>query len=540
MKTNTFYKYTYIAIVIFYCIVLSQFGMETWDTGYISSFSWRIVNGQNIYEDFLYKFPPVTIYLHAFFMKILPDTGQFFYFRIIAYLSHALQVYLFVSGIYLIYDIKKINKWALMIVCFMISWMNFSPYPWPTTDGIFFASIAFWITAKSKSNNFTLLFLVALCSLLSALSKQSFYLVPFLFLLWFYLKFGLKSALLYFSVLFLLFVLFVLIILSITSWANFSKQLNGELRLLDLYNVGFHNYVFLPIRHLLGVLFLGFSSLFFYLKKTNKKMIYLAPHLVKISLLLIVTSILFFLLNKSWTASFLAFDAAFIGVLYSFFVIKKTYLQLYPAVLLLVLAWSVSISLGYPAPLLFGTGIILSLVALLENEIKLKQKYYFLIGLAMCLFAFASNKYPYRENSVFELKYSLENISPKLKFIKTNKGTFEKHEELKQLITKYGGNFIVSPNMPMSNYLFNEQSQLPTDWLIETEVNRQMAKIINLCADKKNFIFIEKSFANGEDYGNETITTSSMAWFVYKKFNKIEETKYFIIYNQIKTNEKLP
>ena len=53
-------------------------------------------------------------------------------------------------------------------------------------------------------------------------------------------------------------------------------------------------------------------------------------------------------------------------------------------------------------------------------------------------------------------------------------------------------------------------------------------------------IFIEKSFVNSEDYVNETIATSSMAWFVYKKFNKIEETKYFIIYNQIKANEKLP
>jgi hypothetical protein len=162
LLSGSVYKYLYFFIITFYCLILSQYGMETWDTGYISSFSWRIVNGQNIYEDFLYKFPPTTIYLHAFFMKILPEVGQFFYFRIIAYLCYALQVYFFVSAIYLLYDIKKVNKWAIMIVCFLVSWMNFSPYPWPTTDGIFFASIAFWMVSKYKNLNFFHLFFIAL------------------------------------------------------------------------------------------------------------------------------------------------------------------------------------------------------------------------------------------------------------------------------------------------------------------------------------------------------------------------------------------
>ena len=124
MKTLN-YKIILFLIISFYCLILSQYGMETWDTGYMSSFAWRIVNGQNVYEDFIYKFPPVTIYVHAFFMKILPETGQFFYFRIIAYLSFLLQVYFFVSGTYLIYNIKKVNKWGLIILCFLINEVYF-------------------------------------------------------------------------------------------------------------------------------------------------------------------------------------------------------------------------------------------------------------------------------------------------------------------------------------------------------------------------------------------------------------------------------
>ena len=52
--TNTsIYKFLFFLIVVFYCLVLSQFGFENFDTGYIPSFSWRIINGQSVYQDFM-------------------------------------------------------------------------------------------------------------------------------------------------------------------------------------------------------------------------------------------------------------------------------------------------------------------------------------------------------------------------------------------------------------------------------------------------------------------------------------------------------
>lgn len=514
--------------------------METWDTGYITSFSWRIINGQHVYEDFLYKFPPVTIYLHAFFMKIVPEVGQFFYFRIIAYLSFALQVYFFVSAIYLLYDIKKVNKWAMMIVCFLVSWMNFSPYPWPTTDGIFFASIAFWLVAKYKNLNFIQLFCVALFCLLSALSKQSFYLVPLFFLVWIYFKDGKTKFILLSTNYFILLVSFIFLINSITTWSNFTNQINGELRLYDLYSVGIHKYLILPIRFF--IVFIVFVSIFIILYLRNKKqnISSLFPRLKELAFLLIITAIIIFMFGKEQLASQFAFDAAFVAIIYSYLIQKKTINYLFPFVVLLTISWSTSISLGYPAPLLFGTGITLTFITIMEDDIKINQKYYLLISLPICLVAFASNNYPYREDSIFNLTYSLEVISPKLKFINTKKDTFEKHLELKKLIAKYGENFIVAPNMPMSNYLFNDQSELPTDWLIETEINRRINPIIRMCANKKNYIFLEKSFVTKEDYGIYTVELNSISCYIYKHFNKIDETKYFIIYNQIKANEKLP
>ena len=161
-------------IVSFYCLVLAHIGFEFWDTGYIPSFSWRIVNGERVYEDFLYKGPPVTLYFHAFLMKILPEVGQFYWIRVTNYLLFALQVFFTVKAFDNFYGLEKfkINKWAIMSVGFVISLLNFPPYPWPTTDGLFFASIALYFSSKlNKIKTFDLI-LIAFFSVLSALTKQ--------------------------------------------------------------------------------------------------------------------------------------------------------------------------------------------------------------------------------------------------------------------------------------------------------------------------------------------------------------------------------
>ncbi len=537
------YKQLYLLTITFYCLILSQFGLENFDTGYIPSFSWRIINGQDVYQDFIYKGPPVTMYFHAFFMKILPEIGQFFFIRIIFYLLFALQVFFTVSGFYNCFDFKslRVNKWAVMSVCFIISLLNFSPYPWPTTDGLLFASFAFWMMSKYKTPNFYRLLCIAFFTVLSALTKQSFYLIPFLFLFWIFVKFGIKKALLFLSqILFWLGIYFYLI-LSITNFDTFLKQTTGETHLHDLFYSGVHYYIFLPIVYfLIAVIFLG-TIIFGYLFFTKQKIEILIPFYKIVIATFFAIAILFSLGKEFPFASRIAFDASALAVLYAFVFDKRTITYLAPIFVSLGIAWSSSISMGYPYPILYSTSIILSFIVLMDKKLNINPKWYFWIALPVCLVAFSYNYRPYREATIINLKYSLESISPKLKFIKSSKQTFEKYSELKNLIAKYGENFIVAPNIPMANYLFNNQSELPVDWIIETEVNRQQKRFIKIASDKKNYIFLEKSFLKEEECMPEIASNfSSISWFIYKKFNKIEETKYFIVYNSLKKNETLP
>lgn len=547
METNKIYKYLFFLTVAFYCFVLSQFGMENFDTGFISGYSWRIINGEIIYRDFLYKFPPTTIFLHAFFMKIIPEVGQFFYFRVISYLFFALQVFFVVSGFDNIYNLKKlkINKWGLMSVCFIISLLNFSPYPWPTTDGIFFAAFAFWYISIIKKPSFFKLFPAALFCLLSALSKQSFYLVPIVFLLWVYVRYNLKTTLYFLTHIIVLILILIKTILSITTWQNFSSQINGELRIHDLYYVGVYDYIFIPIKFFLIIISLLLILSYGYVYFTKQKIEVILSYLKWLSIVLIVISISLFFFKKVEIASRVAFDACVISLIYSFFYQKKTMSYLFPMIVCLLIAWSASISLGYQYPILFGTGIHLSYLTLMKEEINVTPKYYLWISFPLCLISISYNLTPYRETNIFSLNYSLESISPKLKFIKTGKDNYEKHLELKKLIHKYGENFIVAPSFPMANYLFNEQSELPTDWITEPEINRQYSKIIKLAAEKKNYVFLEKSFINQEDFSFSKgdfkkcppKKFSYVGWFIYKNFNQIGETKHFIIYNSLKKQQ---
>jgi hypothetical protein len=536
MKHNK-YKILFGIIVLFYSLILSQFGFENFDTGYMSSFSWRIVNGQNPYSDFIYKFPPVVIYFHSFFMKILPETGQFFMFRILSYLFFALQVFFTVSGFDNIYGLKnyKINKWAIISFCYIISIHNFIASPWPTTDGLLFFSISFWLFSRNTRQDFISFFSIAFFCVLAALSKQSFYLVPVFFLIWTFVKFNFKKALMFLTQVILILAGFFTWIYNYLSLENFIKQTTGETTLYQLFYTGIHNYIYISISlffilaFVIGVFVIAYTYFF----KLN---IYsLLPCLKWISLSLFTVAIIIFFTQEIKIGSRIAFDACIIALLYAFLHTKKSIDFLFPILVLLAIAWSTSISLGYPYPILFSTGIILSFVILIKDELTIHPRYYFWICLPMCIVAFGYNINPYREANIFQLIYSLESVSPKLKFIKTNKDNFEKHMELKSLISKYGKNYIVAPSLPLANYLFNTQSKLPGDWIINTEINRQFDLFIKLAADEKNYVFLEKSFLNHEEYVSTNLNDfSTVGMYIYKNFNQIENTRHFIVYNSKK------
>lgn len=538
------FKIIFFIILSIYCLFFSQFGMENWDTGYIPSFSWRVVNGQNIYEDFIYKGPPITIYFHAFFMKVLPVAGQFFFIRISSYLLFATQVYFTISAFDNWYTFKNfgISKWALITICFILSVLNFPPYPWPTTDGLLFASIALWILSKNIKMGWLPMASVGFFIVIATFTKQSFYLIPIGFLSYFLVVYGFQKMLQFGLLLLFFFGLYISWISSYTSLSNYLEQTSNQTSFIDLYNSGISNYMhcFKSKWILLLVIFFPILPSFRFRK------VYLAfikNYLKWLLLGILVISIGFQLFQLERNASMQFFVICVLALVYYYFFIQNDIAFLAPIFLALLLAWSSAISVGSPYPIFYYTGMIVSFIVLFYKEIP-KFKFDLILQkvvlLLLCLSSFASNRFPYRDGAIEDLTCDLGLISPKLKFIKTDQETYEKHLEMKQLVEKYGQHFIVAPNTPLANYIFDSQSELPADWIITNEVMGRESIFLKIAANKKNYIFIEKEYLEDKLYLNYMILYSQIATTIHEKFIEIDQTKHFIVYNSLQKNEKLP
>jgi hypothetical protein len=547
INSNHLYYTLFIVIIGIYCFFIAPTGFELWDTGYIPSFSWKLINGETIYRDFIYKGPPVTIYFLSILMNLFPVNGQFYWIKITTYLLFSLQVYFSVSGFYNFYGESKLkfNKWSVMSVCLIISLLNFSGYPWPTTDGLLFVSIAFFLLSINKNLTYLKLFFIALFCLLSALTKQSFYPIPILFLVWITLNYNFKKGFFFSLISILLAGLFVYWITTITTLSNFIYQTSNQTSKRQLLDSGFLNYFWHYDFKWIIYLLISIPTLFLALKNSKFK---IQASLFKLFfkylsiILLLVTVLLCFSYNVL-IASRIGFLCCISSLFYLIEYNLESFKKYSVVILLLGISWCASISLGYAYPIFFSTGIILSIIFLFQNQLEfLKQKKILTtISVLLSIIAFSYNQRPYREKNIFELTYSLDSVSPKLKYFKSSKEKKEKLLELKSLVKKFGNRYIVAPNIPIAHYLFETKSLLPADWIINTEVGKNPKLFITIASNKMNFIFLEKSFLQGEEFmADNKDDFSVISSYIYRNFKKIEETKYFIIYNGIEKNEVIP
>ncbi|NBL65334.1 hypothetical protein GV828_09010 [Flavobacterium sp. NST-5] len=533
LSKNVIYASVFVILLLIYGLFFARMGFELWDTGYIPSYSWRIVNGQNVYEDFVYKAPPITLYFHALFMKIFPNLQQFWLIKICNYLLFAVQVMLCVFGFKNFYPNKiSFNIWSLISFSFAISLLNFTAYPWPTTDGLLFASVAFFILSLQRKNLLHW-FLIALFVTLSSLTKQSFYLIPIGFIVTIYFMFERKNLYVFLLSLIICYGLFFLWIETFTSWETYRKQTTGETHFIDLFYTGFLNYFINYGKKIIIPLFLIAPIALFF----NRKNFSFLKFFKIIAVVLIGYSIILCIATEFLFASRIAFIGTGIFVIVKA-IEKKNLKNYFPVFLALLLAWSCSVSMGYNYPILFSTGIIMSIVVVLQEYlVKFKSnKLILFLGILLTFLAMAKNFNPYREANILELNHDLGEVSPKLAGINTSEKTKNKLVEAKKLIEKYGEKYIMAPGFPMAHYIFDTQSVMKSDWLTNNEINRQAGTYIETAARVDHFVFLEKSFIEGELYLPENRSEfSAVTVYILNNFKKIEETEHFIIFN---TNEK--
>ena len=227
------------------------------------------------------------------------------------------------------------------------------------------------------------------------------------------------------------------------------------------------------------------------------------------------------------------------------------------SLLVLISAWSVSISVGDRTPALAG-GALLALIA--TQALRAGDSLSFawrplgaVAAPAMIVIAAVAvgvgwvrenAHYVYRDRPASELSYSLGGVFPGGGLIKTNASTYAFLEDLEQAIEKSGpGRYAIVPDLPGYWAKARQRNPLPVDWpqSIELKSAALVERVVDslesqrgdttVIAQKISAEFLAEGFVeltNGPRFGAEHY--SGLLAHVRNTWQKVGETRFFELY----------
>jgi hypothetical protein len=524
------------ALPVIYFLAFGLVGFSDTDQGFIQGLSWRVVNGQIPYLDFVYVRPPLSIYVHALPMLIFPESLVIPVERFLFYFFIAISVFLTTRTLEDYYDFRKIGLSTefFYVLAFIFCVHNFPAMPWHTVDGILWASIGVNRLARGKtvfqhSLGLWGLFLAAMC-------KQAFY--PLILagpaLLWIlhgrkaFFR-GLLGGILPIGILGI-----GLFVFKPGFMEGFWAQTTATSNLSDLIDTGIIRYVkpffivslplvfawrfhvlydwkYLPVG-IIGGVFFGLLGLHVF--KAWQTDAYIGPSFgfsQGFFLLAVGMAIKDFWLNN-----------------------KASAVQLF----LLLIAWCTGISWGYANNMLFFTPILFGFIFILHHEFGLSVPRYFFGGVCIVLvWIFATlYQYPYRDSPREWIEESPGEYFEAFTFIYTGDEFMGKSRELHHIQETYQGSFTVLPAFPLAHFITQTDNPLSVDWAHNAEAiyGQRKAELEAELDEKTDFVLIQNDkLAEAYDSGPYG---SLITAYVLENWDKLWVGDYFSVYIKKETS----
>lgn len=538
------YKLLFIILIAFYIIQYAPNGFTELDDGFITSLSWRIYNGEIPYRDFIYVRPPLTILLHTLPFYLLPHDLIIISERILFFLSISASCFFASKSISSIVDLRKYNIDVYLIasIGYVFSINSFTPMAWHTVDGILFGSIGIYLLITKKSLSGTSLGVLFL--LLAALTKQSFYLLPFAGLGYLISdKRGIKTVSIATLTILVSILFFVLILFKFQVSGEFVSQTIGATSFRDAYTSGVYVYVHSEIIfYLFPIVVWKIWDLFAIKSKWQTTFSYIPYIFVTFVFVYTISFYLNALFFKDLTGSeYLELrymdPLARIGFIFSFvyllFVTDNRKFVCGMA-LLLSLSWSASISWAHTSPHLFATPIMVIFLLSAKEYffVKKPEKFAsFLLGIGLVVYLIAYQK-PFYNDTKENMVYDLGKVHSQLSFVLGDERIYSKHIELDSLVSRYGTNFKVLPAMPIANMLYKKSSPVSIDWALNCEVAGQDERLFRELETSKAIVFIDKRVLLEEfELKDEHRKYGSLLTMrIAREWQKIDSLRHFYVY----------
>ena len=399
------------------------------------------------------------------------------------------------------------NFYLLTVATFIFNVHYFPCSVLHTIDGLLFCLIGINIISVEKKYAFVGFFFIGF----AALCKQNYFIVlPLTLLLFNRKKFMLNSVCGVLPV-----AAYILFVSINGGWNDLTTQLSGH---NELWDVGFKKYLF-------NYFFIAGLIVGIAVKKLKiNNTIYL----------LAIGIILSGLLISNHYHGSIAFIIPGILLAELFFSPNKNSLKKVIGIALM-LAWCVSVSVGYNTPALFLGGCF-SMIAVISIQNQLEQKHpaslIALLFLAV-LFYFVRTINIYRDLPCMRLTHKLDGIVEGAAGIRTNTNTFLVLKELDSLKHQIP-NLVVIPDFTACNILHSHQSKLLTEWPNKTEIpnNKILEKVISKIKQDSTLMFAIPKYQTAllKD-GFTEFPQQGMNYpiikFVKENYSQSRSTKYF-------------
>ena len=544
-------------------ILYSSLGLNPTDDGFILAGSRRILDGQIPHLDFISIRPAGSHILHVPFVFLGGDYTIWIsrYFVLLQYASIAWAWTIIISNSFKNF-FNITYKLAFALIAFYFSVHAFPIMAWHSVDSLFFASIGIMMCHK-QSNSIKMIgyFLIGM----TALFRQNFFLLIPITLIIF--KDWRVKRYWYIACLPLAFYI---------GYMALNGALSDFILQLSTYTFGSSvrrgilAYFFdrgLPWGILMGYFAIQIIYGKFSFWSTSNYTIWYRKFgiLMLFSIPFISIVLLYF---KGWFYATIPSFAIFGGVLgatIGLISIEKEITKLTRCgILILTVAWSVSISIGYNTPALATGPLVLFLIACgisasySQRDIKstskslhlqssfshLNSQNYITILLVLLLlittiaFNNARINHIYREATAPQLIYDLGEVLPGAKMIKTNQNTYDFFKDLnvaEDYANRAGKEYVIIPDVPVNWIKSSQSNPLSVDWPQNLELgNKNMVDRAKGDLEKNRgriIIIIQKYEAYSLALGFTPLSEGyAIVQYARSNFSKVGETQLFELY----------
>ncbi|HEY8824364.1 MAG TPA: hypothetical protein VIP07_05690 [Candidatus Limnocylindria bacterium] len=542
----------YVSIALGMFLLMRDRGYHPTDDGFMLAFSWRITQGEVPYRDFIFERPPLTPYLHAVWLA-LPDGWQI--------QAGRLAFYLELSAASLFPTLWAVSRGlratmptlAIAAGTLLIALHNFPPMPWPTVDGVFFASAgvaSFLAWRDGRRARWLVLSLVALT--LASLAKQTFAPLPVVA--------GAYGAVVGFRERDLRTVAaaalppaviggaFLLALVAAGALEQFLQQLWQPTQIRptatnpwsgDMVATGLKPYLVAltpGIALLLGLV--GF--VFVWRERSRRAARFIMPILV---ILLVLAAVL--MPADPYESGFVIFYGVAVIALAEAVRTRARGVDvpILAYALVLLTGWCASLSFAYQSPIL-AVGMAGPLVATTLDG----QTGRFASGVAaagllvvMCVSVLINVELPYRDVPREEQTADLYDIYPRFGHLYTNEVNAQRHRELRDLSQRYafatGRNFVVFSAFPLAHFLTRTNNPVSADWLEPQEFLGNDARLQRELETSGAVMIVQRQKGATVGQGSPPLscadTAASAPAFAQDSLARaslVAETEYFCVY----------